>query len=126
MVLVGAVMWAAVKADHLYAAVATLLVTVVVVAVALLFVLAIYKRRRGKLLAKYGDPVQVTRMMQRVLWLGESADQVRESLGAPASLGQKARNKAAETWKYEPARGRRVALRVFLEDGVVTGWQERE
>ena len=48
-----------------------------------------YLQRRKQLTEKYGDPEIARRIMKRVLWQGETQEQLLESLGTPADTDQK-------------------------------------
>lgn len=82
--------------------------------------------RRTALLAKYGDEQVVERIMNRVLWQGESREQLNDSLGAPVDTDEKVLKKCRrEVWKYYQTGVNRFGLRITLEDGVVVGWDEK-
>jgi hypothetical protein len=86
-----------------------------------------YRRRQQHLTERYGDPEIARRMMKGVLWQGETAEQVRESLGEPADIDQKVlKTKTKEVWKYRPTARNRFGLKVTLDDGVVTGWEQKD
>ncbi len=96
-----------------------------------LFALAIgmwgYRRRRQHLIEKYGDAEIARRLMKGVLWQGETAEQVRESLGEPADIDQKVlKTKTKEVWKYRPTARNRFGLKITLDDGVVAGWEQND
>lgn len=99
---------------------------VVAVAIAA-FCLFGYRQRRKHLTERYGDPVIVERMMNGVIWQGETREQLRESLGEPADLDETVlKTKTKELWKYQPTGKNRFGLKVSLEDGVVVGWEKKE
>jgi len=82
--------------------------------------------RRAALMAKYQDAALVDRLLQKVLWQGETADQVQESLGAPAAIDDATlKTKSKQTWKYYKTGRGRFALRVTLEDNLVVGWETK-
>ncbi|MEM7247433.1 MAG: hypothetical protein AAF533_19010 [Acidobacteriota bacterium] len=88
---------------------------------ALLAVHASHRRRR--LTDKYGDVVAVEKILGRVLWVGETAEQVQDSFGRPVAVDQKVlKTKVKETWKYAPTGRGRFAVRITLDDGIVVGW----
>ncbi len=65
--------------------------------------------------------------MRGVLWQGETAEQLRESLGNPADTDEKVlKTKTKEIWKYRPTARSRFGLKVTLDDGVVTGWEQKD
>ena len=65
--------------------------------------------------------------MRGVLWQGETAEQLRESLGTPPDTDQKVlKTKTKEIWKYRPTKRNRFGLKVTLDDGIVTGWEQND
>jgi outer membrane protein assembly factor BamE (lipoprotein component of BamABCDE complex) len=93
--------------------------------------LAIMKRaqvtaRRKALLEKYHDDAIVDRILSRSVWEGMTRDQIVDALGAPSTIDNgMQRRKVLQVFKYHPDGVDRYRLRVNLEDGVVTGWQQR-
>ena len=86
-----------------------------------------YQRRRRQLIERYGDPEIARRIMRGILWQGETAEQLRASLGTPADTDQKVlKTKTKEIWKYRPTSRNRFGLKVTLDDGVVTGWEQND
>lgn len=86
-----------------------------------------YLQRRKQLTAKYGDPAIARRIMQRVVWQGETQEQLRESFGEPADIDQKVlKTKSKEVWKYRPTGKNRFGLKVTLDDGVVVAWDMKD
>ena len=64
--------------------------------------------------------------MKRTLWKGQTAEQVLDAIGEPKDIDQKVlKTKTKETWKYFPSGRRRYGLRVMLDDGEVTGWDNK-
>ncbi len=86
-----------------------------------------YLQRRKQLTAKYGDPEIARRIMKRVLWQGETQEQLLESLGTPADTDQKVlKTKSKEVWKYRPVGKNRFGLKVTLDDGIVVAWDSKD
>ncbi|MCE9609526.1 MAG: hypothetical protein K8R23_04885 [Chthoniobacter sp.] len=86
-----------------------------------------YRQRRRHLIERYGDPEVARRIMRGVLWQGETAEQLRESLGTPADTDEKVlKTKTKEIWKYRPTKRNRFGLKVTLDDGIVTGWEQND
>lgn len=84
------------------------------------------KVRKAKLLEKYDDPAIVDLILRGGVWVGQSADQLRDSLGRPVDVDQKVlKTKIKETWKYNQTGKNRFALRVTLEQGRVVGWDDK-
>ncbi|MCO7641904.1 DUF2845 domain-containing protein [Pseudomonas sp. S 311-6] len=82
--------------------------------------------RRAYLLRKYGDLGIVDRIMGRMMWQGQTEEQLRDSLGRPADVDQRVmKSKTRETWKYHRQGKNRYGLRVTLENGLVVGWDQK-
>lgn len=82
--------------------------------------------RRRHIRAKYpkGDVAQ--KVLQRQLWIGQTAEQLVDAFGRPSSIDQKvSKTKSKETWRYDRRKGKRFGLRITIEDGAVTGWDEK-
>jgi len=102
------------------------LVTLILVPV-IAFVRWQQKRRRAALLLKYGDEDIVDKIMQRMMWQGQTEEQLSDSLGSPESTDRKVlKHKVREIWKYNrQGNANRFNLRITLEDGVVVGWDKK-
>jgi hypothetical protein len=84
------------------------------------------KKRRGYLLDKYGDEDLVNNLMDRKFWQGQTAEQLHDSLGEPDSIDKKVlKSKTKETWKYNEVRKNQFALRIFIEDDIVVGYEKK-
>jgi hypothetical protein len=84
------------------------------------------QKRIQYLRQKYGDEETVRRILRRVLWQGETAEQLLDSIGNPVSTDNKVMaTRRREVWKYRPAGRNRYSLRVTLDDGIVIGWDQK-
>ena len=82
------------------------------------------QQRRQALLEKYGDPEIVDAIMNKNFWVGQTHEQLRDSLGAPVDVDEQVlKTKVKHTWKYQRRGRNRYGLRVTLDNGVVVGWQ---
>jgi len=77
---------------------------------------------RDFLLAKYRDDRIVDRIVANEFWLGQTSEQLRDSLGSPSHVGNQ--TSTGETWKYGETGKNRYALHVNLRNGVVTDWKD--
>lgn len=96
-----------------------LLITVAVVVIIVLK----ERYREKKLLQKYGDMVIVKRILSRVVWIGESVEQLRESLGSPQTIKHevtKTTNK--QIWKYNRIGKNRYQTKITIENNEVVGF----
>ena len=92
----------------------------------------IYNRKRRKkeredyLREKYGDEELVSKIMRKVVWQGQTDEQLADSLGDPEDIDQKVlKTKKKEIWKYYHQSGNRYGLRITLDNDVVIGWDEK-
>ncbi|MEJ0052133.1 MAG: hypothetical protein WDN02_13145 [Methylovirgula sp.] len=84
------------------------------------------KRRRAELFSKYGNLEVVEAIMAHRYWQGMTQDQLLDSLGRPADIGTKVfKSKTVHTFKYQQTGRNRFGLRILLENGSVTGWDQK-
>jgi len=101
-------------------------VIIAIVAIAIAFRIFSTVMRRKQLLTKYGDEEIVRRIMKKLIWEGQSKDQLIDSLGRPLDVDQKVlKTKSRETWKYQRTGKNRYRLRVVVENDIVIGWEKR-
>lgn len=82
--------------------------------------------RRAALMKKYGDKALVDQLMRRMIWEGQTSEQLIDSIGRPVQVDRKVmKAKTRETWKYNQRSKTRFGLRVTLEDGFVVGWDKK-
>ena len=82
--------------------------------------------RREAIYAKYGHTEIAERIINKTVWVGESAAQLRDSLGAPVDTDERVlKTKRKETWKYAQRGKNRFGLRIVVENGLVVGWDEK-
>jgi hypothetical protein len=83
-------------------------------------------KRVSMLTAKYGDSQVVERIVNRTIWVGETSEQLVESLGCPADIDEKVlKTKKKAVWKYAHKGGNRYGLRITIENDLVAGWDEK-
>jgi hypothetical protein len=82
--------------------------------------------RYARLLAKYGDDRLVQALVTQTIWQGMTAEQLRDSWGEPAAVEQKVmKTRVREVYKYKPVGKNRFRDKVTLEDGIITGWDQK-
>ena len=65
----------------------------------------------------------VNAILSESIWRGQSHEQLIDSLGNPESFDKEVlKTKTKETWKYYKIRKNQFALKVFLENNLVIGW----
>lgn len=83
--------------------------------------------RRKHIFAKYGQTELATRIADKVVWTGETPEQLCDSLGRPLAIDHHAlKAKTREVWKYDSRGKNRFGVRVTIEDGVVVGWDAKQ
>ncbi len=103
----------------------------IVTMLGLVAVVAVYfVRKRAKRLAylraKYRDEVVVRNIMDRRFWPGQTAAQLYDSLGRPASVDNNLlKTRKREIWKYHPSGVNRYRLRITLDNDVVVSWDQK-
>jgi hypothetical protein len=83
--------------------------------------------RKERIRAKYAhDDNLARRLIDQTVWVGEIAEQLRDSLGIPLDIDQKVlKTKKKEIWKYQQIGTNRYALKITLDDDVVVGWDQK-
>ena len=83
--------------------------------------------RTEKLLEQNGrDGATVARIERKELWVGETADQLRDALGEPEVVDVKPlKTRKREIWKYGRTGRNRYSTRVTLDNGAVVRWERR-
>lgn len=82
--------------------------------------------RKKRIREKYGNGELAHRIINGVIWQGQTSAQLIDSKGEPVDIDQKVlKTKAKEVWKYHQTGRNRFGLRITLENGVVIGWDEK-
>ncbi len=77
--------------------------------------------RKAGIRRRFGEDAE--RIISQTIWVGETEEQLRASLGDPLDVDQKVlKSKRREIWKYGSLGGNRYKTRITLEDGLVSGW----
>jgi hypothetical protein len=104
----------------------TVALLIVLVGGIVLFKFVKHQRRLDYLRTKYGDEDIVERIMRRRFWQGQTAEQLRDSVGSPVQIDNKIMaTRKREIWKYRQTGRNRYALRITLDDDVVIGWDQK-
>lgn len=84
------------------------------------------KRRREYVYGKYGRTEIAERILHQMFWVGQTEDELADSLGRPASIDRKIlKTKSKEIWKYNRITSRTFGLRITVENGIVVGWDKK-
>lgn len=87
---------------------------------------AMKKARRALLMKRYGDAQMVDTIMEGRIARGMTADMVVEVWGEPADLDETVmKTKTKAEMKYDQKGKNRFGTRVYIEDGIVVGWETK-
>lgn len=79
-----------------------------------------------KLMLKYNDEEIVSRILNQSFWIGQTASQLRDALGKPVEISEWRNAKEfGETWKFLQTGKNRYALKIYLTNDQVTGWDKK-
>ncbi len=82
-------------------------------------------KRRQRLIEKYG-PQRGAELADGVIAQGMTEEMVIDALGQPLDVDEKVlKTKTKRTLKYNQLTARTYGVKVFLDDGVVVGWDNR-
>ena len=82
-------------------------------------------QRRTDLAGRF-DQQTCERILAGEIWLEQTAEQLKESLGEPADVDEKVlKTKRREVWTYGQIGANRFRTCVTLENGIVTGWDSK-
>lgn len=92
----------------------------------MLVMVSLLLARRMRLTMKYRDEQLVQNLLDERFWQGQTAEQLRDSLGEPLDIDQKVlKTKVKEIWKYEQTGKNRYGLKITLDDGIVVSWDQK-
>ena len=84
------------------------------------------KARRDLIYKKYGQNEVAEKIIKKTVWVGETKEQLRDSLGAPCDIDENVlKTKVKEVWKYHQKSANRYGFKVKVENGIVVGWDEK-
>lgn len=82
--------------------------------------------RRRRWMDRHGDAVMVDTMMAGQIARGMTLDMVLDVWGTPADMDETVmKTKTKRQLKYDQTGKNRFGTRVYLEDGVVVGWETK-
>lgn len=101
----------------------------VIAALFMLIVLRGIAKKRARLRylrEKYQDEEIVQKILSRIIWVGQTAEQLTDSLGHPVATDRKLlKTKTRDVWKYRHQGANRYGLRITVENGQVSGWESK-
>lgn len=89
------------------------------------------EKERKRLMNKYNDKTLVDKLLNKMIWQGQTVEQLIDSIGHPARIEQEdLKTNMRESWKYEPAISGRISwsstsspnFTVTIENGKVLCW----
>lgn len=76
--------------------------------------------------SKYLDETLVQRIANGYFWQGQTEEQLRDSLGSPTAVDHKLlKTMRREVWKYHESGRNRYRLRITVENGIVSTWDQK-
>ena len=120
LIVIGAVVFAVSKVVDSIGFTTAVVAAILVIVGMVWLKIANRAKRLAYLRGKYGDESVVQHIMSKTLWQGETAEQVRDSIGLPSSMDNNLlKTRKREVWKYHPHGRGRYRLRVTLDNDVV-------
>lgn len=86
------------------------------------------KARIVYLMSRHGsDTDLVARIDAGELWIGQTAEQLRDSYGEPEDIDEKVmKTRRREIWKYDQVGANRYSTKITLDDGIVVRWDKKD
>ncbi|NRB66965.1 MAG: hypothetical protein HRU48_06275 [Vibrio sp.] len=90
------------------------------------------EKLRKQLMSKYNDKELVEKLLMRMIWQGQTEEQLLDAIGQPADCLQD--DGQTKVLQYEPARSGRISsvslhpqrFKVTLENGKVVDWDRKQ
>ncbi len=119
-------MWLAVKVLVGIGGVVIVVVLVGVIGGIFYYRATMRSKRLAHLRRKYADETVVQGILNHRYWEGQTAVQLMDSLGSPATVDNNLlKTRKREVWKYQPNGVNRFRLRITLDDDVVVSWDQK-
>ena len=84
------------------------------------------KARKLMLMKKYNDEDIVENIMAETVWIGQTKEQLRDSLGTAADIDRKTQKREEkEIWKYNQKTKYIYSLKITLKNSEVIGWAKK-
>ncbi len=84
------------------------------------------QKSRDRIYQKYGHTQAAERIIKKTIWVGETTEQLVDSLGKPRDTDENVlKTKRKEVWKYYQRGVNRYGLRIKIENDTVIGWDEK-
>mgnify|MGYP001571350698 CR=1 FL=1 len=82
--------------------------------------------RKERIYQKYGRTEIAEKVIQKTIWVGETSEQLIDSLGQPCDVDESVlKTKRKEIWKYYQKGANRYGLKIKVENDVIVGWDEK-
>lgn len=109
------------------------IVAVIAILIIAIFAFMAYKRKKEHeewvkyLYNKYKNNEIVDDIVNGRFWQGQNSDQLKDSLGSPAIIDRQVlKTKTKEVWKYRQIRKGQFALKIYLDNDKVIGWDQKD
>ena len=84
------------------------------------------KARKERIYQKYGHTEIAEKIINQMIWIGQTSEQLLDSLGNPIDIDENVlKTKRKEIWKYHQKSANRFGLKIRVENGIVVGWDEK-
>lgn len=101
-------------------------IVIVIILIVIVIKVLSKSKKRSYLIQKYNDSEIADKILQSKVWVGQTAEQLIDTLGQPKDVDVKVlKTKKKEIWKYQHQRGNQYKLRITLDDDVVVGWDKK-
>ncbi len=79
--------------------------------------------RTQRIWGKYGRTSIAKKLIRKTLWIGETAEQLRDSFDAPVGITRNPfHSSKSEVWEYTGKEADLPDFHITLKDGLVIGW----
>ncbi len=84
------------------------------------------REKKEYIYQKYGHTDIAERIINKSVWVGETTEQLIDSLGEPIDIDESVlKTKKKEVWKYYQKSSTRYGFKAKVENGIVVGWDEK-
>lgn len=85
-----------------------------------------HQERNKYLLDKYQDEPLVEKLIGGYFWIGQSSEQLLDSMGNPEDIDEKVlKTKTKEIWKYGCLGRNRYSTKITIENGIVVEYENK-
>lgn len=115
--------------SRIYEATGWVVPAILVAVIILISILYRYDKKQKRLAylrGKYPEDI-VQKILGGFFWQGQTEEQLEDALGRPAAVDHKLlKTIRREVWKYHQQGKNRYQLRITVENGHVSGWDQKQ